>query len=547
MEIGSHGLLHTDLTTADDATLDAGDPAQPHPARATSPAPPRTGSATRTARSTREPSTGVRAAGYAYACAVDPGPLTGVHALPRVHVDASDTSVRMFLKRALHPLRRKPLPETPGQSPSDGTGRPIAPEAPQDVTRQPGGLHGKRRWRQPMKVAHIITGLGVGGAEQQLRLMLRHLPVRCDVFTLTAPGAVAEGILADGNPRHSPGHDGQPRRDGHAPARPLIRRRPLRPRAHPPLPRLSVRTSRGTAGGRTGGGRHRTLARRQARSRAARSARASARCTWPPSGSAPPRSPCPRPSPNGSALGRARRRACTSVPNGIDARRFRFDPVARAVTRARLGIPQDAYVVGGVGRLVPGKRFETLVRAVAVLPGVHLVLAGDGPERDTLQAIALALGADDRIHLLGECDGTVASAGGGTHEVPDVLAAMDIFVSPSSEEAFGLAVLEALASGLPALHVTCPAVDDLPSDQAPNAHRIGTSVPELTATLREYAAVGAVRLPVPPVVDRYDIERSAERLMAVYRAATGTKQLPAPAPPAVAPAPAPSSVPLTTR
>lgn len=49
-----------------------------------------------------------------------------------------------------------------------------------------------------LKALHIITGLGVGGAEQQLRLLLRHLPVDCDVVTLTNPGPVADGLLADG-------------------------------------------------------------------------------------------------------------------------------------------------------------------------------------------------------------------------------------------------------------------------------------------------------------------------------------------------------------
>lgn len=51
-----------------------------------------------------------------------------------------------------------------------------------------------------MKVLHIITGLGVGGAEQQLRLMLRRLPANCEVVTLTNPGVVADGIRADGTP-----------------------------------------------------------------------------------------------------------------------------------------------------------------------------------------------------------------------------------------------------------------------------------------------------------------------------------------------------------
>jgi len=49
-----------------------------------------------------------------------------------------------------------------------------------------------------VKALHVITGLGVGGAEQQLRLLVRNLPVDCDVVTLTNPGAVAEGLTADG-------------------------------------------------------------------------------------------------------------------------------------------------------------------------------------------------------------------------------------------------------------------------------------------------------------------------------------------------------------
>lgn len=51
-----------------------------------------------------------------------------------------------------------------------------------------------------MKVLHVITDLDVGGAEQQLRLLLRRLPVHSEVLTLTSPGPVAEGIEADGTP-----------------------------------------------------------------------------------------------------------------------------------------------------------------------------------------------------------------------------------------------------------------------------------------------------------------------------------------------------------
>ncbi|AEY89483.1 polysaccharide deacetylase [Streptomyces hygroscopicus subsp. jinggangensis 5008] len=108
MEIGSHGLTHVDLTQADDGLLK-----------------------TETAESravleelTNAPVTGfcypygtvdgraveaVREAGYAYACAIDPGELTGPHVLPRAYIGQNDTAVRLFLKYRLHRLRRRPV------------------------------------------------------------------------------------------------------------------------------------------------------------------------------------------------------------------------------------------------------------------------------------------------------------------------------------------------------------------------------------------------------------------------------------------------------
>ncbi|MBT2410265.1 polysaccharide deacetylase family protein [Streptomyces sp. ISL-12] len=108
VEIGSHGLTHVDLTAADDATLAA----------------ETAGSRARLTELTGTAVTGfcypygtvdaraveaVRAAGYGYACAIDPGPLTGPYALPRVHVGQRDTAVRMLLKTRLHRLRRRPV------------------------------------------------------------------------------------------------------------------------------------------------------------------------------------------------------------------------------------------------------------------------------------------------------------------------------------------------------------------------------------------------------------------------------------------------------
>lgn len=375
---------------------------------------------------------------------------------------------------------------------------------------------------RPSRVLHVITGLGVGGAEQQLRLLLRRLPVHCEVVALTNPGAVAEGIRADGTPVRHLGMRGN--RDLTALPR-LVRmiREGGYDLVHTHLYRACVY---GRLAARLAGVRH-VVATEHSLGEAAIEGR--------------PLSPGTR----GlylatERLGRAtvavsatvadRLRAwgvpdsrIHVVPNGIDAARFRHDPAARAAARARLGLPADATVVGGVGRLVPGKRFDRLVRACAAQPGVRLLVVGDGPERARLLRLARELGAADRVLLPGECGGAVAPVHRpGVPGLPELLAAMDLFVSPSTEEAFGLSVLEALAAGLPVLHVTCPAVDDVPRAEAPGSYRIGPETAQLSAALRVHLAAGHGRQPVPRVVARYDIARSAERLLEVYDHVTGT-------------------------
>ncbi|MGI5347589.1 polysaccharide deacetylase family protein [Streptomyces sp. CA-250714] len=109
MEVGSHGLVHTDLTTADDATLER-ETADSRSLLTELTGTPPAGFCYPYGTLDSRTVAAVRAAGYTYACAIDPGPLTGMHALPRAHIDARDTSVRLYLKKVLHPLRRAPLP-----------------------------------------------------------------------------------------------------------------------------------------------------------------------------------------------------------------------------------------------------------------------------------------------------------------------------------------------------------------------------------------------------------------------------------------------------
>ncbi|NJP42836.1 glycosyltransferase [Actinacidiphila epipremni] len=362
-----------------------------------------------------------------------------------------------------------------------------------------------------MKVAHVITGLGVGGAEVQLRLLLRELVgVRCEVVALTNAGEVAEGIRADGVGVTDLGMRGN--RDlGVVPRLVRFIRAGRFDVVHTHLYRACVygRVAARLAGVRAVVATEHSLGDSQIEGRPlGAGTRALYRAT--------------------ERLGAGTAAVSTTVaerlrdwgvpadrihlvPNGIDPAPFRFDPAVRAAARRRLGLGRADYVVAGVGRLVPGKRFDRLVRAVAANPGTYLLLAGAGPERGNVLRIAAQSGAADRVRIVGDADG-----GPG---VPAVLAAADLFVSPSAEEAFGLAVVEALAAGLPVLYAACPAIEDLPPQDAPGACRTGGSAEEIAAAIGRQRAAGPVRLAVPAAVGHYHIAHTADRVMDLYATA----------------------------
>jgi peptidoglycan/xylan/chitin deacetylase (PgdA/CDA1 family) len=108
VEIGSHGLTHVDLTAADDLTLKA-ETAESRAVLAELLGAAPDGFCYPYGTIDRRAVDAVREAGYAYACAIDPGPLNGPHALPRLHVGQNDDALRLYLKYRLHRLRRRPV------------------------------------------------------------------------------------------------------------------------------------------------------------------------------------------------------------------------------------------------------------------------------------------------------------------------------------------------------------------------------------------------------------------------------------------------------
>lgn len=129
------------------------------------------------------------------------------------------------------------------------------------------------------------------------------------------------------------------------------------------------------------------------------------------------------------------------IHNGVDVTRIaRAD---RASARGVLGAAEGEIVVGSVGRLVPVKNYELLLRAfgrvaAAASTSLRLVLVGDGSERARLESVAAACGIGPRTAFLGHRD-----------DVADLFAGLDVFVLPSLSEGMSNTMLEAMAAGVP--------------------------------------------------------------------------------------------------
>jgi len=117
-------------------------------------------------------------------------------------------------------------------------------------------------------------------------------------------------------------------------------------------------------------------------------------------------------------------------------------------------IPESCAIILSVGRLLKWKGHEYAVRALRHLSDanreIHWLIAGDGPQRDPLYSLASELGVSDSLHLLGYRD-----------DVPRLMSAADVFVHPSTTEAFGIVLVEAMMQGTPIVGSRAGAVPEI--------------------------------------------------------------------------------------
>jgi glycosyltransferase involved in cell wall biosynthesis len=355
-----------------------------------------------------------------------------------------------------------------------------------------------------MKVLHVITGLDAGGAELQLAMILRRTRHESDVVTLYNPGPVAELITAQGGTVRNLGMQ----RNTELPA--LLRLRKLikdgqydvvhthlyRAQIYArPAARLAgtpvVLTTEHSIG--------ETHIERRKMTRGVRALYLSSEmfsdATIAVSDIVKDR----------LVRWGVRPGKVTVIPNGVDTDELGFDAEARDRVRAQFGISPKTYVIGALGRLDPNKRVDLTMEAAAPMLGekCKILVIGRGEDQPRLEAAAKRLGVTDHVIF-----------GGYQSDTTAMLAAFDLYVAASLQETFGLSVLEALASGLPVLYTTCPALDGIQTERA----RMVAGTPDaLRDEIRKEFDTG----PRPRVADnkvfaRYGIESVVSRIDDLY-------------------------------
>ena len=196
---------------------------------------------------------------------------------------------------------------------------------------------------------------------------------------------------------------------------------------------------------------------------------------------------------------------------GVNVSRFRERRRRDGGWRDRWGIPRDALLLGAAGRLVQEKAYEVFIRAAGGLTkdGVdaHFVLAGEGPLRKLLESEIGRAGLKRRFHLVGF-----------EPDVPFFLGQLDVFVLSSRFEGFPIALIEALAAGLPSIATPVGGVPEMLGRDgglivAPESEE------ELAAAMRamlDPTTRAAFAARGPAIAERFSIESCAAQFTDLY-------------------------------
>lgn len=168
------------------------------------------------------------------------------------------------------------------------------------------------------------------------------------------------------------------------------------------------------------------------------------------------------------------------IPTGVDVERFASGKGMRF--RAAMGIPEEAFVVGHVGRLAPEKNLEFLAEALALFlesdSRAHFLVVGEGPSEQEIRTLLSRHGLIERLHVAGVLDHS---------QLADAYHAMDVFAFASKSETQGMVLTEAMAAAVPVVGLDASGVREVIQDGL-NGRLLHEETPEAFASALQWLA-----------------------------------------------------------
>jgi len=201
------------------------------------------------------------------------------------------------------------------------------------------------------------------------------------------------------------------------------------------------------------------------------------------------------------------------IYNGIDTERYRG--IDRHRAREAAGLGAYRFIAGSISRLDPVKDHGTMLRAFAAATtgrdDCAFLVVGDGPERGRIERLAAELGIAPRVRMQGFTD-----------DIPSMLACMDLFLQPSTEEGLSLTILEAAAAGVPIVSTDVGGTPEIVADGVGGTLIRPGDIPALGAVIERFlvdpAPFAAMAEEARRVIDeRFSLRRMNEAYEAIYR------------------------------
>ncbi|MGB0749212.1 MAG: glycosyltransferase family 4 protein [Magnetospiraceae bacterium] len=199
--------------------------------------------------------------------------------------------------------------------------------------------------------------------------------------------------------------------------------------------------------------------------------------------------------------------------NGVDL--DLFSPKPRAAARAAFGLSAEETVLVSVGALIERKGHHITIAALPALPGMRLLIAGDGPERANLLAQAAELGVADRVRLLGPVPhGNLA----------DLYTAADLSILSSSREGWANVLLESMACGTPVIATDVWGTPEVVASPAAGVLMKDRTADALAAATTQALAAGVDRAATRTYAENFDWRPTSDGLYQLFAKIAGQSE-----------------------